>query len=177
MSEAVWGAATALGVATVIGLIIWGLVREYHDPHSYHELYRMLRETAHDAARTSVELIEARGLLKEYEDGHNRNMKRMELARVEPAWRPTRTAKEISNGGSKLLPLYDLLYDSFSDDELFDLAFRIGLPRDGVAGETHAAKTQCVIEYADRRNIVAELIRVGKVERPELAWPEIQEDL
>lgn len=166
-----------IGLVFVVGAIVWGIVRELFDPHSYHELYRLLRQTTNDAARTSVELIETRGLLREYEEGYKLNYRRMQMRGVEPAWEPTRTSEAISNGGSVLLPLYDLLYDRFNDSELFDLAFRIGLTRDGMTGDTHAERTQCLVEYADRRNIVNELIEVGRVERPELEWPTIREEM
>ena len=92
-----------------------------------------------------------------------------------PPWRPTRVT-HLRNGGAVLLPLYELLYDRFSDDELNDLAFRIGAGGDATGGSTHSARARSLVEYAKRHGLLDEILAAGREARPELEWPEIHDE-
>ena len=163
---------TGLVVTVVAALVaIAGVVRDYRDPYSSRRLSQTIRQMAHEEAKTATRLLEVETLLAEYEQGAGQNIRFIEAKGYIPPWRPTRTLKRIANGGSRLLPLYTLFYERFSDDELFDLAFRVGIGREEIAGDTHSARAQHLIEYAVRRELIDDLVRVVRDVRSELTWP------
>lgn len=168
-----WQVTGLVATVAALAVVVTNIIRDYRDPFSYLRVLKDFKTLVNDQVKTSLRLLETETLLREFELGHEENARRMELRGVTPAWRPTRTLKRIANGGSRLLPLYDLLYDRLNDDELFDLAFRIGMSRDEVVGDTHSARAQCLVEYAVRRDLLQQLVDIGKTERPELDWPTV----
>lgn len=162
------GLAVTLTAAVVL---VINVIRDYRDPYGYQRLSRTIREMAHEQARMAMRQLETETLLGEFEYGAERLLRFIEEKGWIPPWRPTRAFHHIANGGSRLLPLYELFYEKFSDDELFDLAFRVGVKREEVTGDTHSARAQSLIEYAVRRNLIDDLVRIGRVVRSELEWP------
>ena len=166
-----WQLTGAVVTLTALAVLVVNAVRDYRDPYSYQKLSKTIKQMAHEQARTALRVLELESLAGEYEYGIERLLGFIERRGWTPPWGPTRTLKRISNGGSRLLPLYELLYERFDDDELFDLAFRVGIKRDEVEGDTHSARAQCLIEYVARHELVDELLAAGREVRPELGWP------
>lgn len=173
MVDELWILLTAGLIVAAAGMVAYGFYRDQTDPYSSHRLAEIVKRVTHESAQQAVRILELETLLAEHEAGHAANARRMAANNIPLAWKPKRTAKAVMNGGSKLLPLYDLLYERFSDDELYDLGFRIGIKRDEIVGETHSAKAQCLIEYAARHELVDDLIVAGREVRPDLRWPEV----
>lgn len=73
---------------------------------------------------------------------------------------------------ARLIPLQDLLSDAFDTEELDDLATRLGVDSENLAGSTKTAKVRALIKYLDRRKRLDALIQTGREQRPELEWPE-----
>lgn len=166
-----WPIAGAVVTLVAGAVLIINIVRDYRDPYGYQRLSRTIREMAHEQARMAMRQLEMETLLAEFEFGTERLLRFIEQKGWTPPWRPTRAFHHIANGGSRLLPLYELFYERFSDDELFDLAFRVGIKREEVAGDTHSGRAQSLIEYAVRRDLIDDLVRIGRTVRPELEWP------
>lgn len=158
-------------LVTVAAVVVVNIVRDYRDPYSYRRLSQTIRQMAYEQSLAAVRIVELETLVAEFEAGHEMNARRMEQKGVALVWRPTRTARSIANGGARLLPLYELLFERFSDDEMFDLAFRVGIKRDEIEGDTHSARAQSLIEYVARHELVDELLAAGREVRPELEWP------
>lgn len=167
-------------VVTVVSfaVVLVAIIRDVRQPEEYLQLMRALQEAAHTAAQETLRAaqetlrrLEAEKLLREFENGHEANARRMEQNNVPLAWWPTRTAKAIANGGSQLLPLYDLLCNRFDNEEVYDLAFRLNIRRDDIAGEVHSILVQNLLEFVSRRDRVDDLIVLGRTIRPDLAWP------
>lgn len=169
-AENAWiiAAAIATLAATATG-VYW--TRHYTQRGKVDHEGRQLTALQNDFAVTSLRLLEVENLVKEYERGRAKNDREMARANVTPAWEPTEKLAHITNGGSQLVPLYDLLYAGFSDDELMDLAFRAGIGRGVLVETSHSALARSLVEHADRRGIVDDLVRIGKGIRPDLVWP------
>lgn len=74
-----------------------------------------------------------------------------------------------------LVQIKRLLETRFSKDELKDLAFEAGFPPDSYTGETTAALSLSIVQYALRRGKVAALLEACRKARPETEWPDIVE--
>lgn len=166
-----WQVTGLVVTVAAFAVVVTNIIRDYRDPYVYLRVLKEFKTLVNDQVKTSLRLLETETLLREHELGHEVNVRHMERRGVAPAWRPTRTLKRIMNGGSRLLPVYELLYERFSDDELFDLAFRVGIGRGELMGDTHSARAQGLIEYAARHELVDELLAAGREVRPELGWP------
>lgn len=166
-----WQVTGLVVTVAAFAVVVTNIIRDYRDPFSYLRVLKDFKSLVNDQVKTSLRLLETETLLREYELGHEENARRMEMRGVTPAWRPTRTLKRIANGGSRLLPIYELLYERCNDDELFDLAFRVGITREKIGGDTHSARAQALIEHVARHELVDELLAAGREVRPELAWP------
>lgn len=70
----------------------------------------------------------------------------------------------------RLVPLMDLLAD-FNRDELDDLATRLGVELEDLAGRARAAQARELVKYLNRRKRLDDLVRTGQDLRPELDWP------
>jgi hypothetical protein len=75
-----------------------------------------------------------------------------------------KTATEI------LIKLRQNLVDSFSDTELHDLCFDMGIDYEDLPGEGRAAKARELVAYMDRRGRIAELAQKGSELRPNVEW-------
>lgn len=171
----IWQVTGLVVTVAAAAVVVGNMVRDYFDPYSYRKLSQTVRAMAHEQVRTALRLLEVESLLGEFEFGADWLIAFIERNHLVPPWRPTRRLKQIRNGGSRLLPLYDLLYDHFNDDELFDLAFRVGIRRGEIAGGSHSTLAQSLIEYVNGHELVDELLAVGREIRPELGWPGSQE--
>ena len=72
----------------------------------------------------------------------------------------------------RLVPLQELLSEAFDTEELDDLATRLDVDYEELAGRTKSAKARSLLKYLDRRKRLDDLIRTGREQRPELDWPE-----
>lgn len=173
--EDVWAVVVTALVAFSSGMLLYGVIRDRRDPFSYRQMSNLAKELAHDLARVEVRLMEAQAVTEELDHGVTLLLQFIRQRGWQAPWRPTRVA-HLRNGGALLLPLYELFYDRFSDDELLDLAFRIGAGEDATEGLTHSARARCLVEYAKRHDLVDEIIAKGRELRPELEWPEIHDE-
>jgi hypothetical protein len=75
-----------------------------------------------------------------------------------------KTATEI------LIKLRQNLVDSFSDTELHDLCFDLGMDYEDLPGEGRAAKARELVAYCERRGLTPELIKKCSELRPHVSW-------
>ena len=75
-----------------------------------------------------------------------------------------KTATEI------LITLRQNLVDSFSDTELHDLCFDMGIDYEDLPGEGRAAKARELVAYCERRSLTSELIKKCSELRPLVSW-------
>jgi hypothetical protein len=75
-----------------------------------------------------------------------------------------KTATEI------LIKLRQNLVDSFSDTELHDLCFDMGMDYEDLPGEGRAAKARELVAYCERRGLTTELIKKCSGLRPHVSW-------
>jgi hypothetical protein len=75
-----------------------------------------------------------------------------------------KTATEI------LIKLRQNLVDSFSDTELHDLCFDMGIDYEDLPGEGRAAKARELVAYCERRGLTTELIKKCSELRPHVSW-------
>ena len=167
-AEGAWLIAAGVSLALLLGTILYdrlvsgrGKVQQETD----------IDALQHQNAVTFLRLLEVENLVKEYDRGRISNERVMEKADLTPSWRPSERLDHIKNGGSQLIPLYDLLYTRFNDDELRDLAFRTGIGSGVLVETSHSALARSLVEHAGRRGIVDDLVRIGQGIRPELVWP------
>lgn len=70
-----------------------------------------------------------------------------------------------------LRELRQILTARFNESELRLLCFDLGMDYDALPGQGRVDKVIQLITYFDRREQVAELIRVGKQQRSDISWP------
>ncbi|MEF8730805.1 MAG: TIR domain-containing protein [Candidatus Accumulibacter meliphilus] len=71
----------------------------------------------------------------------------------------------------RLIPLMDLLAD-FNRDELDEVATRLGVELEDLAGSARPAQARELVKYLERRKRLDDLVRTGRKLRPELDWPD-----
>lgn len=169
-----WAIVVTALVAFSSGMLLYGVIRDRRDPFSYRRMSNLVKGLAHDLSRAEVRLMQAESLAEEYEHGATLLLQFIRQKGWQTPWQPTRAA-HLRNGGALLLPLYELFYDRFSDEELRDLAIRVGAGEDATEGSTHSARARCLVEYARRHDLVDEIVAVGRELRPELSWPEVHD--
>jgi HEAT repeat protein len=69
--------------------------------------------------------------------------------------------------------LRQILPKRFDKDELRDLCFDLGVVYEDLPGKGRKGKARELVAYCERRERIAELIAVGKEQRPDVPWPEI----
>lgn len=69
--------------------------------------------------------------------------------------------------------LRDLLLASFNEEEVIDLCFELGVSFENLAGQGLAGKAREVVLLLAREGRLADLVTLGKVRRPRLAWNEV----
>jgi hypothetical protein len=154
-----------------------GLWRNRHGPDEYSRMWDTVKALAGDVSRQAIRILDLERLIgahettiRLYEDIIRRLMAQIVRMKGIPEvglpLPPTRPA------APQLLDVYEVLLERFSGDELYDLAFRLGLSRDELIGETHSSRAQYLIEYADKRHMVRELVRIGREVRSDVDWPE-----
>jgi hypothetical protein len=102
------------------------------------------------------------------EDGIAILMRQIRNAGMEPDWKPDDTV--IANVPVNLSSLIDRIYQRFNDEELGDLARRIGIGPDDIPGETLKRRTTELVEMAQRQGLTGHLIAVCKELRPRSNW-------
>lgn len=79
-------------------------------------------------------------------------------------------AQQLPVGRERLIELREILVSRFSDGELKDLCFDLGVDYESLAGEGKSAKARELIAYMQRRDRLAELVAAGKQLRPDIRW-------
>jgi hypothetical protein len=102
------------------------------------------------------------------EDGIAILMRQIRNAGMEPDWKPDDTV--IANVPVNLSSLIDRIYQRFNDEELGDLARRIGIGPDDIPGETLKRRATELVEMAQRQGLTGHLIAVCKELRPRSNW-------
>lgn len=92
----------------------------------------------------------------------------LQRAEIDPEWLPKNTV--IAAVPVNLSVLTDRIYQRFSDDELSDLARRIGIGPDDIPGETLRRRVTELVEMAQRRGLTGHLITVCTELRPRAKW-------
>ena len=72
-----------------------------------------------------------------------------------------------------LTQLRQLLSKRFSDGELRTLCFDLGVEYEDLPGAGKADKARELVDYMDRYDRLADLVRVGRQARPDVPWPEL----
>lgn len=67
-----------------------------------------------------------------------------------------------------LLTLRRALDDGYNDSELRDLCFELGIDYEDLAGDNQSAKARELVQYAQRRNLLAQLVAHVMRDRPHL---------
>jgi Effector-associated domain 7/TIR domain len=76
-----------------------------------------------------------------------------------------------------LTKLRQNLVDSFSDTELRDLCFDLGIDYEDLPGQGKAAKARELVAYCERRGLTTELIKKCSELRPHVSWGAVREPL
>jgi CHAT domain-containing protein len=79
-------------------------------------------------------------------------------------------AQQNAVGRELLIELREILASRFSDGELRDLCFDLGVDYESLAGEGKSAKAREFIAYLQRRGRLAELVSAGKQMRSDIHW-------
>jgi hypothetical protein len=165
---AVFAAIIAVGI---------GFWRERRSPDEYAQMWDTLKALAGDVSRATIRILDLERqigahetTIRTYEDIIRRLV--AQVIRMKGIPEATLPIPPTVRAAPQLLDVYELLLERFSNDELDDLAIRMGITRDELVGGTHSARAQSLIEYAERRHMVRDLVRVGREVRPDVVWPE-----
>lgn len=96
-------------------------------------------------------------------------------------WQPLTADGEAEGGESvavgqrpspveRLTYLRTLLTERFSESELRTLCFDLGIDYAILPGRDKGSKAQELVGYLDRRNLLPELVRIGRQQRPDIPW-------
>lgn len=160
------------GLALLLSAVAVGYaaVKDRNDPYDWNDLSSLVRQLSGDVSRQAIRILDLERMVTDYENIIERLMAQVVRLGGVPEVKLARWA--VTRGReSRLLNIYELLNGRFSKEELYDLAFRLGLGRDELAGETHMARAQFLIEYADHRGLIDDLVKVGRELRRDVAWP------
>jgi hypothetical protein len=69
-----------------------------------------------------------------------------------------------------LVRVRDILVEYFSEDELRDLAFELGIEFSDLPGESRSAKAREIAKYFSRRDRLPDLVSYGRRKRPNISW-------
>lgn len=95
---------------------------------------------------------------------------RTEATLMEPrgAINVTVDSRPVGNGEVNLLTLRAALDDGYSDSELRDVCFELGIDYDDLPGDNQSAKARELVLFAKRRDLTADLVRLIMRDRPHL---------
>ena len=66
----------------------------------------------------------------------------------------------------------ELIRQHFSDDELRDLCYRLGVNYEDLPAAGKAGKARELVDYAERHGLVSDLVATCRRLRPKVAWPD-----
>jgi hypothetical protein len=89
-------------------------------------------------------------------------------AGLEPEWLPEDAV--MVNMPVVLPDLVDKIRTRFSEEELADLAMRIGINAEDIPGQTHQRRAAELVDMAQRRGLTGQLIMVCREMRPRTKW-------
>lgn len=73
----------------------------------------------------------------------------------------------------RLVEAYDILVKRLGERDLHALCFRMGLEFDDLGGAGKTDKLRELLTFLDRRERIADLIKAGQAERPDILWDTI----
>lgn len=87
----------------------------------------------------------------------------------------------LQRGSLPYLPVYvkplsrlrQLITRHLNDSELRTLCFDLEVDYDSLLGEGKADKARELIAYLDRRGRIADLLKIGKLSRPDILWDDV----
>jgi hypothetical protein len=87
---------------------------------------------------------------------------------------PIATSKEESaaTDSEDVVALRRFLISAFSDSELNDLCFDLGVDYENLPGQTKGDKARELIRYAERHRLLNQLIGMSRKLRPHSSWPD-----
>lgn len=100
-----------------------------------------------------------------------------EASFIPPGLRERVSVKKLLDGVDepkldRQVQLRRILTERFSEGELQDLCFEMGVEYENLPGERHTDKARELVRYLDRRGRLNELVEAGKKERPNVDWEE-----
>ncbi len=69
--------------------------------------------------------------------------------------------------------LRNILVERYSTDELRNCCFDLSVDYDDLPGEGKASKARELVSFLDRRNRLADLVHIGRQQRPDIVWPSL----
>ena len=126
----------------------------------------------------TLEVVELRLELSKVMVGAARLVAQLEQERIEPEYRPPLPRKErlAADEESDVVRLHRLLVESFSQEELDDLAMTTGVPAESYGGSTRSARALALVQVAARHGLLQELVSAARQMRPRVKWPRMMMD-
>lgn len=91
-----------------------------------------------------------------------------------PVWQMPRKfdrwVTSAMTAGQNIKKAYQVIGESFGEDEIRELAFELGVEYENIGGGTKRAKAQGLVELAERSGRLGELIELAKTKRPLIDW-------
>lgn len=129
---------------------------------------------AREYAETEILRQETENLRQEVDElrrGVTSLTRQIEAADMTPAWRlPVKESGPVKDGkpaGVDAVALQQFIAEFFNLEDMRDLAMRLGVDFEDVAGETKEAKARSLVSYMKRRKRLSELRDLVRQLRPE----------
>ena len=165
-----WGGVlSTIAITMAVGTLFYSVWRDRRTPDTYQQILEVVKKLSADVSRQAIRILDLERLVGDYEAIIYRLM--AQITRMGGTPEATLPLWTNSSRTPQLLDVYEVLNERFSTEELYSLAFRFGIGRDAMAGETHTARAQFLIEYAEKRRLVDDLVRVGRELRKDIEWP------
>lgn len=117
------------------------------------------------------EMAEMKIEMAEWRAGMRMVFQQMQAAGLTPAWqpreRPPREPRRRVSSGSAVESLPAILASLFNNEELDDLAVRVGARPEDLMGETITRRANSLVLWARRYSRLDDLVRIARQLRPE----------
>lgn len=125
----------------------------------------------------TLEVVDLRLQLSKVTVGTARLIAQLESAGIEPEYQLSPTKKWAADDEeSDVARLHRLLVDSFSQEEMDDLAAKAGVPAESYGGSTRSARALALVQVAGRHGLLQELVAAARRMRPRVKWPRMMMD-
>jgi len=171
VSDGIVWATLALGVSFLA--IVYSFWRDRQQtPAAFRRMSRLIVEMADEQAKLAIRIFELELVVVEQDTHIERLSRRITELGGEPVHRPAgRVVEKIRAERSPVLLLHGTITKLFNNSELDNLAFRLEIIADELAGETREERARALVEYAMRHGRLTELLAVCRELRPSANWP------